>query len=217
GGGDLAGLEAGLAHALDQPVGAAGNIGGVGRIGGNRRDAQVLLELLEIAPLVTFDAGENVLAGVRHGNRSSFPSGSGAAEHTEAPRSEGGQNDLHRYGFTGHWRGRRAPRTGCGLAPGRCRFRSPCETHSRGEKAMKSLRVASFAAAFIVAAVHPAAPAHAEAPQPATLATAADLHNVLGGTWSVTADEAGSLLGEEAEGFRMGRVEVVAVHPNDMT
>src|SRR5690606_23849096 len=76
GGGDLAGLEAGLAHALDQPVGAAGNIGGVGRIGGNRRDAQVLLELLEIAPLVTFDAGENVLAGVRHGNRSSFPSGS---------------------------------------------------------------------------------------------------------------------------------------------
>ncbi len=82
---------------------------------------------------------------------------------------------------------------------------------------MKSLRVASFAAAFIVAAVHPAAPAHAEAPQPATLATAADLHNVLGGTWSVTADEAGSLLGEEAEGFRMVRVEVVAVHPNDMT
>jgi hypothetical protein len=61
GGGDLLGGESGRLHLGHQPVGAAVHILPVGRVGRDRRDPEVLLELGEIATLLAVDQGENVV------------------------------------------------------------------------------------------------------------------------------------------------------------
>lgn len=80
-----------------------------------------------------------------------------------------------------------------------------------------NLRIAPFAAALILAAVPAAPPVCAEELEPASLVTAADLESVMGGTWTLTADQPGSWVCEEADGFRLVYVQLVPVHPNDMT
>lgn len=75
-------------------------------------------------------------------------------------------------------------------------------------------RVAPFAAALIFAAVFAAvaSPATSEAPDPATVVTAADLQAVMGGAWKVTAttDDSNGLVCEETDGYR---VVFVFLHP----
>src|SRR5690606_5264805 len=86
GGGDLLGGEPGRAELLDQPVGTAVDVAGVGGVGRDRRDPQVVEQLVEITGLVAIDAGEDVRTGVRHGSLTSIsPSRAGPVSIAKGP------------------------------------------------------------------------------------------------------------------------------------